>query len=208
MSINFYGGIKMCIWEIDFDVEKYMWCIFKKTKNMDFSQFSDLFYDTETIAEKLPPKIVFHNKDKDNNPIADIMMCTGTYNGIVSQRFKDLVESQYSGQFDFFASTLKESPQETFYIFVPKVYVKLEDVLDMENSGIEYIGGNKKRGLISDINKYKFNEKIKEYHFFKITYGNGIKECLKMFCDDNFKEFIEQNNLTGLIFTKIFDFDD
>lgn len=39
MSINFYGGIKMCIWEIDFDVEKYMWCIFKKTKNMDFSQF-------------------------------------------------------------------------------------------------------------------------------------------------------------------------
>ena len=73
----------MCIWEIDFDVEKYMWCIFKKTKNMDFSQFSDLFYDTETIAEKLPPKIVFHNKDKDNNPIADIMMCTGTYNGIV-----------------------------------------------------------------------------------------------------------------------------
>ena len=93
----------MNIWNVDFDVEKYMWCVFKETEDMDLLNFSELFFNESTLHETLPKDVVFHKRDKENyNPLADIMMSSGTDSGIVSEKAKKCLNPNIKSYSAFF----------------------------------------------------------------------------------------------------------
>ena len=196
----------MNIWRVNFNVEKYMWCVFNETESMNLLQFAELFFNEEILSEKLPKEIVFHNKDDENkNPPADMMMCSGTCSGIVNDRVKKMLESQYDGVFHFYRAHLKELPNEIHYILVPAVYLYAEEVLDLENTDIDYVCDD----VIFKIRRYVFTTKVKKNHFFRMIFNNGkIKMYNWLYCDDKFKNFIEKNDITGLKFKKIYEFED
>ena len=200
----------MNIWNVNYNVDEYMWCIFRETDSMNFSQFSQLFINEDTLANTLPKDIVLKNKDKkDNSPIADMMACSGTMSGIVSEKVKELFEKEYSGLFCFFPACLDELPNVKYYILLPTVYLVAENVLDMEHTKIKYVGDNIERGIIFDIQEYSFTRNVKGHHFFRMAFNNGGKKLYTFrYCDDEFKDFIEKNNITGLEFTKIFELKD
>ncbi|MCM1062757.1 MAG: hypothetical protein NC452_21150 [Eubacterium sp.] len=127
--------------------------------------------------------------------------------GIVSEKVKELFEKEYSGLFCFFPAVLEELPNIKYYILSPTVYLAAERVLDMKCTKIKYVGDNIERGIIFDIREYFFTQNVKGHHFFRLVFNNGEKRLYTFrYCDDEFKEFIEKNNITGLKFTKIFEF--
>lgn len=200
----------MNIWNVDFDVEKYMWCVFKETEDMDLLNFSELFFNESTLHETLPKDVIFHKRDKENdNPLADIMMSSGTDSGIVSEKAKIIFESEYKELFRFFPVSLEEFPKEKYYILSPTEFLFAEDVLDIKKTDIDYVRNDDEMCIIYKIRHYAFTEKIKGHHFFRMIFNNGKNKISNWrYCDDEFKEFIEKNNITGLEFTKIFEFED
>lgn len=190
----------MCIWKISFDVEKYMWCILCETENIRILDFLD-YFDHE---EELPTDLMCCNKDKQIFPAADMMQCSGTASGIVNEKFKTASENKYSGLFKFYPVNLIDVPNEKHYILVPGIYLDMQEILDMNSTVFRYRDGKK---VLSEILQYSFTPKVIGNHFFRMCY-NERKFSVNKYCDDEFKEFIERNSITGLKFTKIFDFND
>lgn len=197
----------MNIWQVDVDVEQYMWCSFTETKSLKLLQLSELFYNEDTLSKTLPPNISFHDKDKKAKKFtADVMY--GDVCWIVNKSTKQLLKSKYGDLFYFFKTTIDDFPNEEYYMIVPFVFLELSNYLDMENTDIKYIGDKKKHGIF-EIRYHVFTKKIIGHHFFMFKYDNGTKRMRRFkYCDDEFKEFIEKNNITGFEFTKIFEFED
>ena len=200
----------MNIWNVNFDVEKYMWCVFKVTEDIDLMKFSSLVRHDKILPETLPENIIFCNKDDENdNPIADMMMGSGAYAGIISDKAKKMLESEYKDLFLFYPVCLENFPEEKYYILHPTEFVYAEDVLDMKNTYIDYVRNDRKTCILYKVRRYTFTNKIKGHHFFRIIFNHGKNKIFNWkYCDDEFKEFIEKNNITGLKFTKIFEFKD
>lgn len=196
----------MKIWEVNLDVNNYMWCIFTDTEDMNGYEFEKLFWHEETLTKTMPQNPVFHNKDiEENLPSADIM-CGGSYPWLVNEKTKRLIENKYSGLFRFFSATIEDLPNEEYHIMFPIGYLELSDYVDMERTEIKYIANDKEKGIFS-IRRLVFTQKIRGHHFFRFT-DNGHHYKRFIYCDDEFKNFIENNNITGLRFTEVFEFKD
>ncbi len=202
----------MNIWKIGFDVEKYMWCVFRETEDMDILSFSGLFNNEKILPDTLPENITFFKRDYEDSgelPPADMMRSSGGDAGIISERAKRMLEAEYSNLFRFFPVCLEEFPEEKYYILNPTEYVFAEDVLDMDNTDINYLRNDKEYFIIYKILRYSFTPKIKGHHFFGLAFNHGKdKMFVWKYCDDEFKRFIEKNNITGLTFEKIFESED
>ena len=203
----------MNIWQVFPDVDNYWWCIFKATEKIDGLDFITLFSNEneDKLSEILPDKTVFYNKDRGRRGYrklrpADIMK--GDVTMLVNEKSKCLIENKYSEFFRFFSIILEDLPNEKYYIIIPLVYLELSDYLDMENTEIKYLSDDKSKGIYK-IRRYVFLEKTKGHHLFRLMYNNGKSRMfIDWYCDDEFKDFIEENNITGLKFTKIFEFKD
>lgn len=203
----------MNIWLATPDVNNYWWCIFKGTEEIDGLDFITLFSNDneDKLSEVLPEKIVFYNKDrgrKKNRRLHSADIMKGDVTILINEKSKCLIESEYSELFRFFSISLEDLPNEKYYIMIPLVYLELSDYLDMDNTEIKYLADDKSKGIYK-IRRYVFLEKIKGNHIFRLMYNNG-KSCMftDWYCDDNFKDFIEKNKITGLKFKKIFEFED
>lgn len=188
----------MNIWKVNFDVDKYMWCILCEKGNIRLLDFLN-FFDHE---EELPTDLTCRNKDKQIFPTADVMQCSGTASGIVNEKFKIASENKYSGLFKFYPIKLIDNPNEKYYILVPNTYLDMNEILDMNSTIFRY---RDEKRVMSEILKYSFNSKVIGHHFFRMCY-NERKFSITKYCDDEFKEFIEKNNITGLKFIKVFEF--
>ena len=194
----------MNIWLVELDVSKYIWCAMNE-KNMNSSNFRELFLNGNIPSDEQVKDVTFYNKDKDDveqkglKP-ADIMRGGSVL--LASQKAKQLIEKEYDGLFRFIMTSIDDFPNEEYYIIEPVIYLELSEHLDMEKTYIKYVANDINKGIF-EIRNYCFMEEIRNHHFFRFMYNNGTRYIPQTrYCDDEFKEFVEKNNITGLKFKK------
>lgn len=196
----------MNIWKVDPDVSNYRASTIIETEEMDILSFGHMMWrKIEEII--LPDSISFQFLDDDDNyEIGDIMY-TSMNNRLINKKAKDLIEKSFKDLFHFIKVKLVDEPEMEWYIILPLAFV---DAIDMEKSQYKYFHGT---DIISKISTYVFNEKAKQYPFFRLMQpkaldGKDYYHHSWRFANDEFKEFIEQNHITGLEFKKVFEFED
>ena len=74
------------------------------------------------------------------------------------------------------------------------------DVLDLENCEYCFIMNK----FVDYIYKFSFKPTVKEYSLFKCV-ANGFLGTSYLYCTDTFKNIIDENNITGFLFEKIYE---
>ena len=74
------------------------------------------------------------------------------------------------------------------------------DVLDLENCEYCFIMNK----FVDYIYKFSFKPTVKEYSLFKCV-ANGFLSTSYLYCTDTFKNIIDENNITGFLFEKIYE---
>ena len=74
------------------------------------------------------------------------------------------------------------------------------DVLDLENCEYSFIMNK----FVDYIYKFSFKPTVKEYSLFKCV-ANGFLSTSYLYCTDTFKNIIDENNITGFLFEKIYE---
>ena len=74
------------------------------------------------------------------------------------------------------------------------------DVLDLENCEYCFIMNK----FVDYIYKFSFKPTVKEYSLFKCV-ANGFLSTSYLHCTDTFKNIIDENNITGFLFEKIYE---
>lgn len=190
----------MTIWKVEPDVNNYMWILFSETDKMNCLQFSHLLRSNGQRVT-LDEEAKFHYQEDNNNKIGDIMRISAGY-WLASEKAQKLISSEYGEIFQFIPTTCENEPDTNYYIMLPLVFC---EALDMDKSIYKcYRYGN----IISSISQYCFNEEAYKYPFFLLKQGDYYHYGGGFYSNDEFKDFIEKNNITGLKFTKIFEFED
>ena len=117
----------------------------------------------------------------------------------VDEYTKIILEKEYSNIMEFYPMKEKGTG-ETKYIINLKA---INDAFDDENSECTVNSGI----LISSVQKYVFKENVLEYDIFN-CYEMDMVGRLRTYCNDNYKKLIEDNNITGYKFIKIFEIED
>ena len=158
--------------------------------NMDegkpFENWEDLYVYTNDTMNKRKKKynIMYHNA----------LFVISNKNG------KDLIENKFSDCVQFLDVINDDDLQNKYYLLNP---FRSIDALDIDKSECDFMPNTK---IPSTIEKYVFKKDVSYYPIFKLKYGGAVYNT-KMYATDEFKDFIESNGITGLVFEEIFDFD-
>lgn len=114
---------------------------------------------------------------------------------VVNSEVKEILEaSQFSKYFEFLEVTIDDKNDSKHYLVH---YLNLVDGLDMNKTKYHDISGG-----IRIIDSPVFKESIKSSDIFKVRIDEFSAER-EVFCNDNFKDFVEEHNLTGIEFKKV-----
>ena len=169
--------------------------------------FSDFFAkneDIEYIKNKLDGGIYIDKWESPiidvdtKKPLMDIIRFWGYCNTLaINKKTKTILEKNFNN-LQFLPIKLNNYDNNEYFIVNIIGYV---NGLDTINSQVRKIDNK----YIIDIYKYVFNTNVQKYDIFKLKINNKIRTT-DIFVNDKFKNIIEQNQLTGLTFKKVFEF--
>ena len=182
------------IWLIKNDVDGFFTFIFRSREDEELCE--EYITRGKKITEwknfELIREII---EGYNNKKIADFSRWSSVIQNVVDEKTKAVLEDRFSDFIQFLPVTMEGTPYYFMHIF------NAVDALDYDNSTIKRFN----EGGIMRIKKYVFTDKIKDYPITRIYEGNFINPC-DTFVNDEFKEFVEENGLTGLIFKEVFEF--
>lgn len=189
----------MKIWLTDPNVDKYMWILFSERNNMKISQFESNLskpnYEGKEIS--FDKKFLFRFQDRNLLPTADIMYASPIY-WLASSKAQKLISDRFKGAFHFIPAVCENEPEKEYFIMLPRVFC---EGLDMEKSKYKFWSDSDR---IDKVQRYVFNDHAMQYPFFMLKDKRHFYDS-SFFSNDEFKSFIESNNITGLIFEEVFD---
>lgn len=127
-------------------------------------------------------------KKEERKPVADFMN-SGLAIKVVSQSAKDVLETLISEQVEFLPF---DTPVGMYY----GLHVNYVDCLDLPKITAKYFSD----GRVMRVVKYAFHwEKLANKHIFRLP----ELRLSRLFVSDDFKQTVEKNKLTGLMFYPI-----
>lgn len=120
---------------------------------------------------------------------------------IVNNRTKELIERNFGDlAIQFFPCQCKQFPDIEMWVL--NVY-EYHDVFDVDNSVFQTLINHKGEKKICYINKFAFTNEAFDLDLFKI-YIDGYKNNIRLYVSDHFKTFMEETEVTGLAFKKVY----
>lgn len=165
---------------------------FAKNEDIDYIKNK---LDSGIYIDKWKPPVIDVDTQK---PLMDIVRFWGYCNTLaINKKTKIILEKNFNN-LQFMPVKLNNHDNDEYFIVNIIGYV---DGLDVINSQVRMIDNN----YIIDIYKYVFNGNACKYDIFKLKINNKIRTT-DIFVNDKFKNIIEQYQLTGLTFKKVFEF--
>ncbi len=190
----------MKIWLTDPNVDKYMWILFSEGNDMDSSRFEDHLSKLNCEGKDIcfDKKILFRFQDRNLLPTADIMYASQKY-WLASSKAQKLISDSFGELFHFIPAICENEPEKEYFIMLPKIFC---EGLNMEKSLYKYWSDT---DYIDSVQRYVFNDNAMQYPFFMLKDKKHFYYVGRFFSNDEFKNFIESNNITGLLFEKVYD---
>lgn len=119
---------------------------------------------------------------------------------IADEKSKAALENRFSDCIQFLDAVNDDAPSEKYYFLNP---FRSVEGLDFNKSECSFIPDSR---IPSSIYKYVFREDVEYYPIFKLKHEGNV-HSMRMYVTDEFKDFIESNGITGLVFEKLYDFE-
>lgn len=181
----------MNIWYLKFDVNKYGF----RYLDVD-EEYGRMIRRCNRIEKK--QEIIYtldHEwKGSDYADIYSFADIKGTF--AINKQTKEILEKNVTINVEYLPITSNESDEEIYIVHI----LSAADVLDLKNCKCRYICNN----YIYEIKKYSFKPEVKEYSIFKCI-KQGVIDTVNIYCTDTFKDIIDENNITGFLFEKIYE---
>lgn len=162
----------------------------------------------EMIPNEIYRNFILANNSKeeiqaiDEKPLADIMNFWSALSiYVVSEKAKNVFEHCLE-EIKFSEVFYPEMPTEKFYLLIIQKYY---DVLDINHCKYQTIRNRYGECRISNINSYAFKSTVSDLDIFRIIVNQKSYDT-HLFITDIFKNIVENNNLTGLNFRKVYEF--
>ena len=124
----------------------------------------------------------------------------GTF--IVTEKAKSVLEKNFSNQMiQFFHCHCSKYPEMNFWILNAYNY---QDLLDVKKSKYDTLINLKGEKVIRSVDKYVFTKEVYEHDIFKL-FISGQKRETHLFLSDRFKQVMQENEVTGLAYKKIYE---
>ena len=81
---------------------------------------------------------------------------------------------------------------------------KYQDLLDVKKSKYDTLINLKGEKVIRSVDKYVFTKEVYEHDIFKL-FISGQKRETHLFLSDRFKQVMQENEVTGLAYKKIYE---
>ena len=114
----------------------------------------------------------------------------------VNKKTKEILKNYSNLNIEFIKITSEEYDEELYLVHI----LSVADVLDLENCECILLLNK----YVNHINKYSFKPSVKEYVLFKCIVQNMLN-AVCIYCTDTFKDIIDENNITGFLFEKIYE---
>ena len=181
----------MNIWRLKLDVNMYGY------RYLDIDEeYAKMIIRCNRIEEKKHLMYTLDFEWKGNN-YADVYGF-GNIKGVfaVTKKTKEILQEHNNLNIEFIKITSKESAEELYLVHI----LSAADVLDLENCEYSFIMNK----FVDYIYKFSFKPTVKEYSLFKCV-ANGFLSTSYLYCTDTFKNIIDENNITGFLFEKIYE---
>ena len=119
---------------------------------------------------------------------------------IADEKSKKIMEEKFSDCIQFLEVINDDDLSNKYYLLNP---FRSIDALDIDKSECDLVLNSR---IPSSIYKYVFKNDVDYYPIFKLKYEGAVYNFI-MYATDEFKDFIEANGITGLVFDEIFDFE-
>ncbi|MCY4021359.1 MAG: hypothetical protein OXG39_18270 [Chloroflexi bacterium] len=175
------------VWIVDYKLDTYNSLSFR------FDDYTLPKRDgTRQLASWQPQQVWYHPAHfREDRGIADFPRCSGEF--VCNTEVRDLVDELLADYVEFLPLTFPDSADTEYYAIN---VLSILDCLDNEQSEFSYYGPLKK------INKYAFKtDCVSGVPMFRLP----IQRSVNLFVDDEFKQLVEDNNLTGLEFRKVWE---
>ncbi len=143
-------------------------------------------------------------KDDNSGKLSDFMYYfSGSGTKIVSNRFKEVIESWYPDlKLQFLPTFCKSITDKKLWVINAYDHA---DVLDLPKCKYTTSINRKGECVIDEIKEYCFKKEAFEHLIFKVIYPDR-KEMLSIFATDEFIDLFESNGLIGLRKEKVYSF--
>ncbi|MBQ8568258.1 MAG: hypothetical protein IJ446_03480, partial [Oscillospiraceae bacterium] len=183
--------------------ENGIWCLYSESNKFNCLDFLDHYssdMDEDKRFDNCEPLYFYMNSPINKRQKEYNIMYYNLMFLIVDKSTKVALEYNFSDSIQFIETINEDDSSKEYYFLNP---FRSIDGLDLNKS--EYSCMPKSR-IPSMIKKYVFKKDVSYYPIFKLNYGGAVYST-KMFATDEFKDFIESNGITGLVFEEVFDFD-
>ncbi|MDD7428830.1 MAG: hypothetical protein PUK49_03525 [Oscillospiraceae bacterium] len=190
----------MKIWLTHPNVDKYMWILFSERNDMKSSRFEDHLSKLNCEGKEIcfDKKILFHFQNNNLLPTGDIMYASPNY-WLAGSKAQKLISGRFGGSFQFIPAICENEPEKEYFIMLPRVFC---EGLDPERSTYKYLLDT---DYIGSVQRYVFNDNAMQYPFFMLKDKKYFYDAGRFFSNDEFKHYIESNNITGLVFERVYD---
>jgi len=183
--------------------ENGIWCLYSESNKFSCLNFlrhysSDM--DEDKRFDNCEPLYFYMNSSINKRKKEYNIMYYNLMFLIVDKSTKVALEYNFSDSIQFIKTINEDDSSKEYYFFNP---FRSIDGLDLNKS--EYSCMPKSR-IPCMVYKYVFKSGIKYYPIFKLKNEGAVYDT-SMYATDEFKDFIESNGITGLVFEEIFDFD-
>lgn len=177
-------------------------CIYSDNNKSDLLDMWRKYYQytsNDNFIDDWDTYYFYLNNEINRNKIKqNIMRAHGGY-FIADDKAKVLIQSAFGEFIQFLEAVNEEDLSAKYFLLYP---VRSLDALDIDKSECRFMDEEKR--YISTIYKYIFKNDIEYYPVFKLKLKDRVKK-VPVYATDEFKNFIEENNITGFNFVEVYD---
>ncbi|MBP0958056.1 MAG: hypothetical protein J5997_11920 [Oscillospiraceae bacterium] len=191
----------MKIYEL-YTAEEGATCCYSENNKIDILDSWKKYYqyiNNDDFIVNWDTTFFYLNDEINKNKVKQNIMRYNNRYFIVDNKTKEMIASAFGEYIQFLEAVNEEDLSAKYFLLYP---VRSLDALDIDKSECRFM--DEEKLYISTIYKHIFKNDIEYYPVFKLRRKEVVNKS-HVYATDEFKNFIEENNITGFDFVEVYD---